>query len=124
MQNSLNKEGNILEFATKSADTAKGVSIPSELSNHNITVSEAAISPNIKPINAQSVFVIKKDGTKEHFDPQKIINAVKKSATRALIEFTEGDLKSICDFVNNNIIRKVRKCDKIKKEKSDVNAIK
>ena len=33
MQNSLSKEGNILEFATKSAENTKGVSVPNELAN-------------------------------------------------------------------------------------------
>ena len=107
MQNSLSKEGNILEFAAKSSDTSRGVSIPNELSANRAgaTISEKSVSADIKPINTQTVCVIKKDGTKEPFDAQKIINAVKKSATRALVEFTEEDLKSICDFVNNNIIR-------------------
>ena len=106
MQNSLSKEGNILEFATKSAENTKGVSIPNELANRGgMTTPDTQAAANIKPINAQSVSVIKKDGTREAFDAQKIINAVKKSAARALVQFSDEDLKSICDFVNNNIIR-------------------
>lgn len=34
--------------------------------------------------------VIKKDGTLEAFDTQKIVNAVSKSAARAMIDLTES----------------------------------
>ena len=37
-------------------------------------------------------YVIKKDGTKEHFDINKVINAVQKSAARVLIKFTPDNL--------------------------------
>ncbi len=50
-----------------------------------------------------NVCIIKKDGTKEKFNVQKVIEAVKKSATRMLITFSEDDLKRICDFVNKNV---------------------
>ena len=50
-----------------------------------------------------SVCIIKKDGTKEQYNVQKVIEAVKKSATRMLIKFSDEDLKRICDFVNKNV---------------------
>lgn len=50
-----------------------------------------------------NVLIIKKDGTKEKFNVQKVVEAVKKSATRMLITFSEEDLKRICDFVNKNV---------------------
>lgn len=43
--------------------------------------------------------VIKKDGTKETFNVQKVVTAVNKSACRALVEFTKEELKFICDYV-------------------------
>ena len=36
--------------------------------------------------------VIKKDGTKEEFNVQKVVVAVNKSAYRALVTFTEEEL--------------------------------
>ena len=45
------------------------------------------------------VQVVKKDGTKEEFNVQKIVVAVNKSAYRALIKFTEKELSFVCDFV-------------------------
>lgn len=41
------------------------------------------------------MFVIKKDGTKEEFNPSKITEAVRKSADRVLIELTEEQLNCI-----------------------------
>ena len=38
----------------------------------------------------REVFVIKKDGAREEFNVQKVINAVGKSAYRALTKFTEA----------------------------------
>ena len=108
MQNSLNKERNIVEFTSKTTvDTIKGTSsVPSELISHpKMNLQDGLRTAQVTPIKAKSICVVKKDGTKEPFDATKIINAVKKSATRALVQFSEEDLKEICDFVDNNIAR-------------------
>ena len=47
----------------------------------------------------KDIRVVKKDGTKEEFNVQKVIVAVNKSAERALIKFSEEDLRFICQFV-------------------------
>lgn len=47
--------------------------------------------------------VIKKDGTLEDFDRQKIINACGKAASRALDRLTDDDYKNICNAVINYI---------------------
>ncbi len=44
------------------------------------------------------IYVIKKDGTREKFNVEKIINAVNKSANRILYSFTEEEKRTICDF--------------------------
>ena len=105
MQNSLNKEGTIVEFTSKSVvDAKKGVTAPSELVSQGSKLSSQQEAQKITPLKTRTVSVIKKDGTSEPFDSAKIISAVKKSAARALVELSEEDLKSICDFVNNNIV--------------------
>ena len=43
--------------------------------------------------------VVKKDGTKEAFNVQKVINAVGESAYRALTKFTDEDNRKICIYV-------------------------
>lgn len=44
------------------------------------------------------MFVVKKDGTKEEFDVQKIIRAVNKSASRIMYEFSKEEVQFICEF--------------------------
>ena len=106
MQNSLNKEGTVVEFTSKTAgDAKKGVTAPSELVSQVSKLNIQAEALKITPLKAKAIHVIKKDGTSEPFDSAKIINAVKKSATRALVQLTDEDLKEICDFVDNNIIK-------------------
>lgn len=43
--------------------------------------------------------IVKKDGTKEKFDSKKILNAVEKSAERAMYKLTDKDKQNILDFV-------------------------
>ena len=45
------------------------------------------------------MYIIKKDGTLERYNEQKIINACSKAANRAMIEFTNNDYKIICNAV-------------------------
>ena len=47
--------------------------------------------------------VIKKDGTKESFKVEKIINAVTKSAQRVMIELDESDFNLICRAVKDKL---------------------
>ena len=47
--------------------------------------------------------VIKKDKTLEEYDEQKIINAVNKSAQRALVNLSREDYSTICNRVFQEI---------------------
>lgn len=49
------------------------------------------------------MLIIKKDGTKESFKAEKIINAVKKSSKRVMIELDESDFDLICQMVMDRI---------------------
>ena len=51
----------------------------------------------------KQVYVIKKDGSKEAFNVQKVISAVGKSAYRALTEFTDAEKKQICQYVVDKV---------------------
>ncbi len=50
-------------------------------------------------ITSEGLCVIKKDGTKENFNIQKVVNAVKKSARRVLTEFSQEQLDKLCSIV-------------------------
>lgn len=51
----------------------------------------------------KQVYVVKKDGSKELFNVQKVINAVGKSAYRALTKFSPDEKKLICKFVLDKV---------------------
>ena len=53
----------------------------------------------------QNIVIIKKDGTQEEYNVQKVVNAVKKSAARMLITFTDQEIDQICQMVNRLIER-------------------
>lgn len=69
--------------------------------------------------------VIKKDGTLESYNEQKIINACKKAAARALDDLSEDDYKEICRYVCNYIAEKYENAheDDIKIPVADMHAI-
>lgn len=50
-----------------------------------------------------NIKVVKKDGTTEDFNKQKIINAVSKSAERASTELTQDELDILCELVLSKI---------------------
>lgn len=56
-----------------------------------------------------SVSVIKKDGTREAYDIDKIKNAVKKAAERVLVTITDEDMRNICVDVYCAIVGKHQK---------------
>ncbi len=49
------------------------------------------------------VYIIKKDGTKEEFDAQKIVRAVNKSAQRILYTFSQQEIDFICKFATEHV---------------------
>ncbi len=51
----------------------------------------------------RDVKVIKKDGSKERFNVQKVVDAVGKSAYRALTKFTDEEKKHICQYVVDKV---------------------
>ncbi len=57
------------------------------------------------------MLIIKKDKTLEEFDKNKIINAVKKSSNRVMLELNEEDYNTICqkviDAINKKTIKEI-----------------
>ena len=47
------------------------------------------------------MYVVKKDGTKEEFNVQKIVNAVNKSASRILYKFQDDEVEFICGYARD-----------------------
>ena len=59
---------------------------------------------NFSRRNLSNITIIKKDGTKEKYNIEKVVDAIKKSATRMLVDFTEKEIKDICNFVNKSVL--------------------
>lgn len=88
-------------------------------SKENFNVSQEATSPiqgparevvfnrdNVikMPVNQNlATVVIKKDGTKEEYNVQKVVNAVKKSASRMMVSFSDEEIKQICHLVDSKV---------------------
>lgn len=71
----------------------------------NLLESQSVVDENFgdefRPV--KNVKVIKKDGSLEAFNVQKVIDAVGKSAYRALTKFTEEEKRHICQTVVNKV---------------------
>lgn len=52
----------------------------------------------------QLLQIIKKDGTLEQYDEQKIINACNKAARRAMVELSDSDYQIICNAVWDKLV--------------------
>ncbi len=68
-----------------------------------ITENAEAIDYGAEFVPEKPVYVIKKDGSKEAFNVQKVISAVGKSAYRALTEFTDAEKRQICQYVVDKV---------------------
>ncbi len=70
---------------------------------NNLQESKSAEDYGIIYKPEQTVYVIKKDGSKEAFNVQKVIDAVGKSAYRALTKFTDEEKRRICQYVVDKV---------------------
>lgn len=95
MQNNIldnNKVVNLTPLTSKK--TVTGVTIPCELRN----IKENSLKPLL-----HKVVVIKKDGTREEYNFNKIVNAVKKSAGRVMINLSDDDFNSLSKYVESEL---------------------
>ena len=92
MQNNIldnNKIVNLTPLTSKKA--VSNATVPTELRS----VKDHAI--------ASKVVVIKKDGTREDYNFNKIVNAVKKSAGRVMISLSDEDFSDLAEYVENEL---------------------
>ena len=105
MQNTVQKENNVVNLTlAKNGVVTNSINTPTISSNDIVSKIAQLKAKQVKSFKLEQVRIIKKDGTKEEFKKSKIINAVKKSASRMLIELPEDDLNNICDFVVYSIM--------------------
>ena len=105
MQNAVQKENNVVNLTfAKNGVVTNSINTPTISSNDIVSKIAQLKAKQVKPFKLEQVRIIKKDGTKEEFKKSKIINAVKKSASRMLIELSEDELNNICDYVVYSIM--------------------
>ncbi len=73
------------------------------MATDNLTSNEPKIDYSSMYKPDRPIKMIKKDGTREDFNVQKVIDAVGKSAYRALTKFTEEEKRYICQSVVNRV---------------------
>ncbi len=99
MQNNIEQEKIIgINSASKSF---KGMTSPLAQKSEGISDNKVV---SIQTASLNDVVVIKKDGTKEEYNVQKVVAAVQKSATRMLVKLTDAEIKTICDYVDEKVI--------------------
>ena len=98
MQNTCN--GKVVNINSVSAEE-NNVSKPKSLEVVNPMGRVVGISSKL---NLDKVKIIKKDGTLEDYDIQKVVSAIKKSAARMLVDFTDREIEDICNYVNMSVL--------------------
>ena len=98
MQNAVNKNKDGKVVGITSAHVSDAIK---RVHDSNVMFSKQVLDSASKL--PESVYIIKKDGTKENYNVQKVVSAVKKSATRMMVTFTDSDIQRICDYVNKNV---------------------
>ena len=94
------KNGQEAGFNAKGEATSP---IQGAFNRENIAVQQSNVIQ--MPINTPShVTIIKKDGTQEEYNIQKVVNAVKKSAARMMITFTDDEINQICALVDAKVM--------------------
>lgn len=114
MQNYSDKYNNTLNLKSvantknnqETGFSAKGEAtspIQGAFNRENIAVQQSNVIQ--MPINTPShVTIIKKDGTQEEYNIQKVVNAVKKSAARMMITFSDDEITQICALVDAKVM--------------------
>lgn len=96
------KNGQEVGFNAKGEATSP---IQGAFNRENIAVSKEQSNVIQMPINNLSyVTIIKKDGTQEEYNIQKVVNAVKKSAGRMMITFSDDEINQICALVDAKVM--------------------
>ena len=95
MQNNILDNSKVVNLTPlTSKKTVTGATIPCGLRN----IKENGLKPLL-----HKVVVIKKDGTREEYNFNKIVNAVKKSAGRVMINLSDDDFNSLSLYVESEL---------------------
>ena len=85
------------------AEKSENSAVTKPKSMDNVSPVKKIISLSLKYVVNKDVKIIKKDGTLEDYDINKVVVAVKKSAARMMVEFTNQEIEDICNYVEAKI---------------------
>ena len=95
------KQENVVQIkSSNSVEQNSNVTKPNFLNPVNPMNNVVGMIPKVE---LNGIKIIKKDGTLEDYNVQKVVSAVKKSAARMLIEFSDKEIEDICNFVNKSV---------------------
>ena len=95
------KQENVVKIkSSNSVEQNSNVTKPNFLNPVNPMNNVVGMIPKVE---LNGIKIIKKDGTLEDYNVQKVVSAVKKSAARMLIEFSDKEIEDICNFVNKSV---------------------
>ncbi len=98
----MQKVSNDIELSAKQQPHSSATDAIKGFPNQNVVDNQLNVI-NFSRRNLSNVIIVKKDGTKEKYNIDKVVEAIKKSATRMLVEFSEKEIKDICAFVNKSV---------------------
>ena len=95
------KQENVVQIkSSNSVEQNSNVTKPNFLNPVNPMNNVVGMIPKVE---LNGIKIIKKDGTLEDYNVQKVVSAVKKSAARMLIDFSDKEIEDICNFVNKSV---------------------
>ncbi len=98
--NNVNSDGKIVSIKTESNSDSR-VTKPASMGNVNPMQKVVSIS---QKVGLSNIKIVKKDGTLEEYNVQKVVSAVQKSAARMLVKLSDEEIENICANVNNSVL--------------------
>ena len=106
MEETTAKNGEVVGINSVSANVTnsiKGATVKKAISETTETISNNIVDIGSK-MSTDKISIVKKDGTLEAYDITKVVNAIKKSAARMLIELSSEEINKICNIVNKSVL--------------------
>lgn len=104
MQNLTNEKG-VVQISTSGYDGLISDSGKMRKPFMSISPLNGKVAEIPKKLTLKNIKIVKKDGTKEDYNVQKVVCAIKKSAARMLVELTENEINKVCNFVDESVLK-------------------
>ena len=104
MQNLTNEKG-VVQISTSGSDGLNSESGKMRKPFMSISSLNDKLAEIPKKLTLKNIKIVKKDGTKEDYNVQKVVSAIKKSAARMLVELTDDEINKVCNFVDESVLK-------------------